>query len=203
MIEQARCEIAVIGAGVDRPDRGAAPGVRRARGGAGRSRTCPGSGASYGNAGTIADYAVMPVGTPDVLRNLPSLLFNRTSPLSIRTGALPALAPVAAALCAAVAAGGRPSATPRRSRGCWPRPGRLGGSGAQSSGRGRPAAARAACISTRREAAFRAGPGRHGRPPRAGGDGRSADQPDEAGGRWSRACRRSRAGRPSFRAPCS
>ncbi len=31
----------------------------------------PGSGASYGNAGTIADYAVMPVGTPDVLRNLP------------------------------------------------------------------------------------------------------------------------------------
>jgi D-hydroxyproline dehydrogenase len=26
----------------------------------------PGSAASYGNAGTIADYAVMPVGTPDV-----------------------------------------------------------------------------------------------------------------------------------------
>ena len=51
------------------------------------------SGASYGNAGTIADYAVMPVGTPDVLRNLPSLLFNRNSPLSIRKGALLALAP--------------------------------------------------------------------------------------------------------------
>lgn len=53
----------------------------------------PGSGASYGNAGTIADYAVMPVGTPDVLRSLPSLLFNRNSPLAIRPGALGALTP--------------------------------------------------------------------------------------------------------------
>ena len=53
----------------------------------------PGSGASYGNAGTIADYAVRPVGTPDVLKNLPSLLFNRNSPLAIRPGALLSLAP--------------------------------------------------------------------------------------------------------------
>ncbi len=53
----------------------------------------PGSGASYGNAGTIADYAVLPVGTPYVLRNLPSLLFDRNSPLSIRRAALPSLAP--------------------------------------------------------------------------------------------------------------
>lgn len=53
----------------------------------------PGSGASYGNAGTIADYAVMPVGTPDVLRNLPSLLFDRNSPLSVRRTALPGLIP--------------------------------------------------------------------------------------------------------------
>jgi D-hydroxyproline dehydrogenase len=53
----------------------------------------PGMGASYGNAGTIADYAVMPVGTPDVLRNLPSLLFDKTSPLAIRRAALPALMP--------------------------------------------------------------------------------------------------------------
>jgi D-amino-acid dehydrogenase len=50
-------------------------------------------GASYGNAGTIADYAVQPVGTPDVLKNLPSLLFDRNSPLAIRQAALPALAP--------------------------------------------------------------------------------------------------------------
>lgn len=53
----------------------------------------PGSGASYGNAGTIADYAVIPVGTPAVLRNLPSLLFDRDSPLAIRRAALPALMP--------------------------------------------------------------------------------------------------------------
>lgn len=49
--------------------------------------------ASYGNAGTIADYAVLPVGTPDVLKNLPSLLFDRNSPLAIRRAALPALLP--------------------------------------------------------------------------------------------------------------
>lgn len=53
----------------------------------------PGSGASWGNAGTIADYAVMPVGTPDVLRNLPALLFDRTSPLSMRRAAILSLAP--------------------------------------------------------------------------------------------------------------
>ncbi len=53
----------------------------------------PGSGCSYGNAGTIADYAVQPVGTPDVLRALPRMLFDRHSPLSIRKAAIPALAP--------------------------------------------------------------------------------------------------------------
>ncbi|WP_426033963.1 NAD(P)/FAD-dependent oxidoreductase [Cypionkella sp. TWP1-2-1b2] len=53
----------------------------------------PGMGASFGNAGTIADYAVMPVGSPDVLRNLPSLLLNKNSPLAIRRAALPALMP--------------------------------------------------------------------------------------------------------------
>lgn len=53
----------------------------------------PGAGASFGNAGTIADYAVQPVGTPSVLRNLPSLLFDRDSPLAIRRAALFSLAP--------------------------------------------------------------------------------------------------------------
>ncbi len=53
----------------------------------------PGMGASYGNAGTIADYAVSPVGTPSVLWNLPRLLTSRTSPLAIRHRALPTLAP--------------------------------------------------------------------------------------------------------------
>ena len=53
----------------------------------------PGSGASFGNAGTIADYAVQPVGTPAVLKSLPSLMFSRTSPLAIRPGALLGLTP--------------------------------------------------------------------------------------------------------------
>lgn len=53
----------------------------------------PGMGASYGNAGTIAGYATSPVGTPDVLRSLPSLLVSKTSPLAVRHRALPSLAP--------------------------------------------------------------------------------------------------------------
>lgn len=53
----------------------------------------PGSGASYGNAGTIADYAIIPVGTPSVLRGLPSLLLDANSPLAIRKSALPSLFP--------------------------------------------------------------------------------------------------------------
>ena len=92
MIEHARCEIAVIGAGVV----GLTIALRLAQDGHEvvlLDPNMPGSGASYGNAGTIADYAVMPVGTPDVLRNLPSLLFDRNSPLSIRRGALAALMP--------------------------------------------------------------------------------------------------------------
>jgi D-amino-acid dehydrogenase len=85
-------EIAVVGAGVV----GLAIALRLAR--AGREVVLidpeePGSGASYGNAGTIADYAVQPVGTPEVLKSLPALLFDRNSPLAIRKAALPALAP--------------------------------------------------------------------------------------------------------------
>jgi D-amino-acid dehydrogenase len=53
----------------------------------------PGMGASFGNAGTIADYAVMPVGSPEVLARLPSLLLDRNSPLAIRRGAMFALLP--------------------------------------------------------------------------------------------------------------
>ena len=41
----------------------------------------------------MATYACAPVGNPDVLRNLPSLLFNAESPLSIRLAALPTLVP--------------------------------------------------------------------------------------------------------------
>jgi D-amino-acid dehydrogenase len=91
-MREASTEIAVIGAGVI----GLTVALRLA--GAGREvvlldPAAPGSGASYGNAGAIADYAVMPVGTPAVLRALPALLFDRNSPLAIRRAALPALAP--------------------------------------------------------------------------------------------------------------
>ncbi|THD81428.1 FAD-binding oxidoreductase [Aliigemmobacter aestuarii] len=92
MTERLSTEIAVIGAGVV----GMACALRLAADGHEVlliDPEPPGSGASYGNAGTIADYAVMPVGTPDVLKNLPSLLFDRNSPLAIRRAALPTLAP--------------------------------------------------------------------------------------------------------------
>lgn len=85
-------EIAVIGAGVI----GLAVAHRLAASGhevVVIDPDSPGAGASYGNAGTVADYAVQPVGTPDVLRHLPSLLFDRNSPLSIRRAALPGLVP--------------------------------------------------------------------------------------------------------------
>ena len=43
----------------------------------------PGTGTSFGNAGTIAEYAVLPVGSPDIIRQLPSLLFNKNSPIAV------------------------------------------------------------------------------------------------------------------------
>lgn len=87
-----RIEVAVIGAGVI----GLAIALRLAA--AGREVMLvdpaqPGSGASFGNAGTIADYAVRPVGSPEVLKALPRLLFSRASPFALRRSALPGLAP--------------------------------------------------------------------------------------------------------------
>jgi D-amino-acid dehydrogenase len=91
-VDRTASEVAVVGAGVI----GLTVALRLAS--EGREVVVldpepPGSGASYGNAGTIADYAVQPVGTPAVLKSLPSLLFDRTSPLSVRRDALPSLAP--------------------------------------------------------------------------------------------------------------
>lgn len=88
----ATTEIAVIGAGVVAH----AVAVRLAQAGHEVTMVAPGElgdGASYGNAGVIADYAVLPIGTPAVLRALPSLLFDRNSPLAIRRAALLSLAP--------------------------------------------------------------------------------------------------------------
>ncbi|MBA3910818.1 MAG: FAD-dependent oxidoreductase [Rhodobacter sp.] len=92
MVARDRTEIAVIGAGVV----GLAIALELVE--AGHEvvlvdPAAPGMGASYGNAGTIAGYAVSPVGTPEVLRSLPSLMFSHTSPLAIRHRALPSLMP--------------------------------------------------------------------------------------------------------------
>lgn len=46
----------------------------------------PGTGTSYGNAGTIATYGCLPVNDPAVLRGLPGLLFGGDSPLSVDWG---------------------------------------------------------------------------------------------------------------------
>lgn len=56
-------------------------------------RAEPGSGASCGNAGVLATYECVPLGTPSVLKALPRLLFDPASPLSISISALPRLAP--------------------------------------------------------------------------------------------------------------
>lgn len=92
MLARETTDIAIIGAGVI----GLTVALELA--GSGREVVLvdpgePGMGASYGNAGTIAGYATSPVGTPAVLRSLPSLLLSRTSPLAIRHRALPSLAP--------------------------------------------------------------------------------------------------------------
>jgi len=85
-------EIAVVGAGVV----GLATALRLAADGREVmliDPSEPGSGASFGNAGTLAEYACVPVGTPAVLRALPKLLFDPDSPFSLRWPALFQLAP--------------------------------------------------------------------------------------------------------------
>ena len=92
MVQHINTEIAIIGAGV------IGLAIAEALVAEGREvvlvdPNSPGSGASYGNAGTIADYAVMPVGTPEVLWHLPRLLFSRDAPLAILPAGFPSLAP--------------------------------------------------------------------------------------------------------------
>jgi D-amino-acid dehydrogenase len=52
-----------------------------------------GQGASYGNAGTFAHYACIPVNNPSVFRDLPRFLLSNESPFRLRWGYLPQLAP--------------------------------------------------------------------------------------------------------------
>jgi glycine/D-amino acid oxidase-like deaminating enzyme len=92
MAASIKTDIAIIGAGII----GLATAFRLAA--AGREVVVidpnrAGSGASYGNAGALAPYGCAPIGNPDVLRSLPSLLFNSESPFSIRPSALPPLIP--------------------------------------------------------------------------------------------------------------
>lgn len=53
----------------------------------------PGQGATSGNAGFIQTGTPIPLGTPGILRQLPKLLFDPKSPLSIRWRHLPRLTP--------------------------------------------------------------------------------------------------------------
>lgn len=50
-------------------------------------------GASFGNAGTFANYACIPVNSPSVFRDLPRFLLSSSSPLRMRWSYLPHLAP--------------------------------------------------------------------------------------------------------------
>lgn len=50
-------------------------------------------GASYGNAGTFANYACIPVNNPSVFRDLPRFLLSADSPFRLRWGYLPQLTP--------------------------------------------------------------------------------------------------------------
>lgn len=53
----------------------------------------PGMGASYGNAGLLAQWAVAPVSSPTLLREAPGYLLNPNSPLFMKWGYLPKLLP--------------------------------------------------------------------------------------------------------------
>lgn len=56
-------------------------------------RDAPGEGASFGNAGLIAQWAVTPVTTPGLWRDIPKYLTDPNSPLFVEWGYLPKLAP--------------------------------------------------------------------------------------------------------------
>ena len=44
----------------------------------------PGNSASYGNAGHFSPYASVPINRPDVLIDVPAMLFSATGPLSLK-----------------------------------------------------------------------------------------------------------------------
>ena len=69
-------------------------------------RSGPGEGTSKGNAGVFATGHVVPIGTPGILKRVPGMLLDQTSPLALRWSYLPSIAPWLIRLLAA--------STPRR-----------------------------------------------------------------------------------------
>src|SRR6185295_2265094 len=65
----------------------------------------PGEGTSKGNAGIFAIGHVVPIGTPGILKRVPGMLLDQTSPLTIRLSYLPSIAPWLIRLLAASAPG--------------------------------------------------------------------------------------------------
>lgn len=53
----------------------------------------PGMGASFGNAGILAQWGFTPVTTPDLWKRMPGYLLDRNSPFFLKWGALPGLTP--------------------------------------------------------------------------------------------------------------
>ena len=54
-------------------------------------REGPGAGASYGNAGLLAQWAIIPVNTPDIWTTAPRYLLSRKSPLFMQWSYFPRL----------------------------------------------------------------------------------------------------------------
>ena len=53
----------------------------------------PGMGASYGNAGLLAQWAIVPVNEPSILKQIPRYLIDPMSPLFLKWRYLPWLTP--------------------------------------------------------------------------------------------------------------
>ena len=56
-------------------------------------RNEPGSGASYGNAGSFSNYGAVGLNQPSIFKNLPKYLFSSYSPLSIKFNYLVSILP--------------------------------------------------------------------------------------------------------------
>lgn len=56
-------------------------------------RDAPGQGASYGNAGVISPWSIVPTSMPDLWRQLPALVLRSDGPVSLRLSHLPKFLP--------------------------------------------------------------------------------------------------------------